>query len=100
MASARFRVRVLTLSADAAGTRTVLPPSVGSGHGWRIGRAEEHAYPATASAERIEGEALMDDMVPAQHCATLFGVLQSEALSPRVSRVLIRKAEEEPDGEA
>ena len=33
-----------------------------------------------------------------QHCATLFGVLQAEALSPRASRELIRKVKEELDG--
>ncbi|CAL9414662.1 hypothetical protein SUDANB67_03859 [Nocardiopsis dassonvillei] len=100
MAGARFRVRVLTLSADAAGTRTVLPPSVGSGHGWRIGRIEVHAHPASASAKRMEDETPMDDLTPVRHRATLFGVLRPEALSPRASRDLIRKAEEEPDGEA
>ncbi|WP_435109509.1 helix-turn-helix domain-containing protein [Nocardiopsis synnemataformans] len=53
-----------------------------------------------ASAEHMEGEALMDDMMPVQHCATLFGVLQSEAMSPRASRDLIRKVKEELDGKA
>jgi hypothetical protein len=76
----------------------VRPPSAGSGHGWRIGRVEEHAYPATASAERVEGETLMDDLMPVQHRAMLFGVLRPEAMSPRASRVLIRR--EELDGEA
>ncbi|MFC9088083.1 hypothetical protein [Nocardiopsis dassonvillei] len=42
----------------------------------------------------------MDDMVPVRHCATLFGVPQPEALSPRASRDLIRKVKEELDGEA
>ncbi|MFE6389137.1 hypothetical protein [Nocardiopsis dassonvillei] len=42
----------------------------------------------------------MDDLMQVQHCATLFGVLRPEAMSPRASRDLIRKAEEEPDGEA
>ncbi|MEU4283879.1 MULTISPECIES: hypothetical protein [Nocardiopsis] len=42
----------------------------------------------------------MDDLTPVRHRATLFGVLRPEALSPRASRDLIRKAEEEPDGEA
>ncbi|NKY98200.1 helix-turn-helix domain-containing protein [Nocardiopsis alborubida] len=53
-----------------------------------------------ASAEHMEGEQLMDDMMQVQHCATLFGVLQSEAMSPRASRDLIRKAKEELDGKA
>ncbi|WDZ91580.1 helix-turn-helix transcriptional regulator [Nocardiopsis sp. HUAS JQ3] len=56
--------------------------------------------PTIASAEHMEGEALMDDMMPVQHCATLFGVLQSEALSPRASLDLIRKVKEELDGKA
>ncbi len=69
-------------------------------HGWRIRRVEDHAHRATASAERMEDETLMDDLMQVQHCATLFGVLRPEAMSPRASRDLIRKAEEEPDGEA
>ncbi|MFF8766745.1 hypothetical protein ACF07Q_19695 [Nocardiopsis dassonvillei] len=47
----------------------------------------------------MEDETLMDDLMPVQHYATLFGLLRSEALSPRASRVLTRKAEEEPDDE-
>jgi hypothetical protein len=72
---------------------------VGSGHGWRIGRIEDHARPATASAKRMEGETLVDDLMPVRHCATLFGVLRPEALSPRASRDLVRKAKEKLDGE-
>ncbi|PDP86023.1 transcriptional regulator [Glycomyces fuscus] len=53
-----------------------------------------------ASAEHMEGEQLMDDMMRVQHCATLFGVLQAEAMSPRASRDLIRKVKEELDDEA
>ncbi|MFD6951042.1 transcriptional regulator [Nocardiopsis sp. TSRI0078] len=56
--------------------------------------------PTVASAEHMEGEQLMDDMMRVQHCATLFGVLQSEAMSPRASRELIRKVKEELDDEA
>ncbi|WP_040684332.1 helix-turn-helix domain-containing protein [Nocardiopsis halotolerans] len=55
--------------------------------------------PTIASAEHMKGEALMDDMMQVQHCAMLFGVLQSEALPPRASRDLIRKVKEELDGE-
>ncbi len=56
--------------------------------------------PTIASAEHMKGEALMDDMMQVQHCAMLFGVLQSEAMSPRASRDLIRKVKEELDDEA
>ena len=56
--------------------------------------------PVVASAEHMEGEQLMDGMMQVQHCATLFGVLQAEALSPRASRELIRKVREELDDEA
>ncbi|MEU1899063.1 helix-turn-helix transcriptional regulator [Nocardiopsis dassonvillei] len=56
--------------------------------------------PTIASAEHMKGEAVMDDMMQVQHCATLFGVLQSEALSPRASRDLIRKVKEGLDDEA
>jgi hypothetical protein len=48
----------------------------------------------------MEGETLVDDLMPVRHRATLFGVLRPEAMSPRASRVPIRKAEEEPDGGA
>jgi hypothetical protein len=50
-----------------------------------------------ASAEHMKGEQFMDDMMQVQHCAMLFGVLQSEAMSPRESRESIRKAKEELD---
>ncbi len=62
-----------------------------------------HTFPdrhTVTSAEHMEGEQLMDGMMPVQHCATLFGVLQSEALSPRASRDLISKVKEELDDEA
>lgn len=54
--------------------------------------------PTISSAEHMEGEQLMGDKMQVQHCATLFGVLQAEALSPRASRELIRKVKEELDG--
>lgn len=53
--------------------------------------------PMVASAEHMKGEQFMDDMMQVQHCAMLFGILQSEALSPRSSRDLIRKAQEDLD---
>jgi transcriptional regulator with XRE-family HTH domain len=53
--------------------------------------------PMVASAEHMKGEQFMDDMMQVQHCAMLFGVLQSEAMSPRESRESIRKAKEELD---
>ncbi|GAA1448439.1 helix-turn-helix transcriptional regulator [Nocardiopsis tropica] len=55
--------------------------------------------PIVASAEHMQGEHLMDDMMPVQRCTTLFGILQSEALSPGPSRALIRKVKEELDDE-
>lgn len=56
--------------------------------------------PMVASAEHMKGERLMDDMLHVQHCSTLFGILQSEALPPRASRELIRKAKEKIDDQA
>ena len=43
------------------------------------------------------GEQLMEEMSQVQHCAAVFGLLQSEALSTRESRDLIRKTKEELD---
>ena len=51
--------------------------------------------PAVDSAEYMEGEQLMDDSLNVQHCMTLFGILQSEALSPRASMEYLRKAKDE-----
>lgn len=56
--------------------------------------------PMVASAEHTKGEHFMDDMMQVQHCSTLFGILQSEALPPPASRELIRKAKKELDDQA
>ncbi|KOX20829.1 helix-turn-helix transcriptional regulator [Nocardiopsis sp. NRRL B-16309] len=53
--------------------------------------------PTLVSAEHMGGEQLMDEMNKVQHCAAVFGLLQSEALSTRESRDLIRKVKEELD---
>lgn len=53
--------------------------------------------PTLASAEHMGGEQLMEEMSQVQHCAAVFGLLQSEALSTRESRDLIRKTKEELD---
>ena len=49
---------------------------------------------SVASAEYMEGEQLMDEMIRVQRCTTIFGTLQAEAYSPRASKELIRKAQD------
>lgn len=56
--------------------------------------------PMVASAEHMGGERLMDEMIMVQHCITIFGILQSESLSPRASVDLIRKVKDEIDEQA
>ncbi|MFC4564537.1 helix-turn-helix domain-containing protein [Nocardiopsis mangrovi] len=56
--------------------------------------------PMVASAEHMEGEKLLDEMIHVQRCTTIFGILQSEALSTRTSAELVRKVKEELDDDA
>ncbi|RCV56666.1 helix-turn-helix domain-containing protein [Marinitenerispora sediminis] len=53
--------------------------------------------PQVASAEYMGGEMTLDDTMKIQQCATIFGVLQSEALSPRASSELVRKVRDNLD---
>ena len=43
------------------------------------------------------GEKLSDEMLHVQQCMTIFGKLQTEALTPQSGGDLIRKAKEELD---
>lgn len=77
----------------------VVPPRPSFHHGG-AGPFRIYSFPdkpTLASAEHMGGEQLMDEMSQVQHCAAVFGLLQSEALSTRESRDLIRKAKEELD---
>ncbi len=47
--------------------------------------------PSVASAEYMTGEAVIEETELVQHCMTVFGLLQGEALSVRHSRDMLRK---------
>lgn len=71
----------------------VMPPEPES-HPGASGPFRVYSFPdkpQVASAEYMGGEQLMDEMLKVQRCVTIFGLLQSEALSPRASIDLIRK---------
>ncbi|MFC3999772.1 Scr1 family TA system antitoxin-like transcriptional regulator [Nocardiopsis sediminis] len=53
--------------------------------------------PVVASAEHMWGEQVSDKRTHVQQCTAVFGILQSEARSPRASRDLIRKVKDELD---
>ncbi|MEU0242281.1 helix-turn-helix transcriptional regulator [Nocardiopsis sp. NPDC006198] len=51
--------------------------------------------PAVASAEHMTGEAVIDDAKLVQHCMTVFGLLQGEALSGAQSLDMLKEALED-----
>ena len=89
--------QVLDLIEEGTVRFQVMPPDVEC-HPGASGPFRVYVFPdkpMVASAEHMEGEQLMDEMIKVQHCTTIYGILQSEALSPRASVDLIRKVKDE-----
>lgn len=87
---------VLVLIKRGAITFQVMPRNLDT-HPGASGPFRIYTFPdkaPVASAEHMEGEQLMDEMIRVQRCATIFGTLQAEACSPRASKELIRKAQD------
>jgi transcriptional regulator with XRE-family HTH domain len=87
---------------EAGIIRLQVMPKAPSTHPGAAGPFRLYSFPkaeTTASAEHMGGERLLDEKMKIQHCATIFGILQAEALSPRVSRDIIRKVRDEIDVE-
>ncbi|MDA8370388.1 MAG: DUF5753 domain-containing protein, partial [Nocardiopsaceae bacterium] len=91
--------RMLHLIDEEVVRLQVMPPGVGC-HPGGSGPFRIYTFPdrpMVASAEHMLGEKLTDEMIHVQQCVTIFGILQSEALSPSASRSLIRKVKDKLD---
>ncbi|MFC4560577.1 Scr1 family TA system antitoxin-like transcriptional regulator [Nocardiopsis mangrovi] len=92
-------VRVLDLIARGVLRMQVMPADAechpgGSGP-FRIYTFRDE--PVVVSAEHMWGEKVSENRIHVQQCTSVFGILQSEACSPRVSRDLVRKVKDELD---